>query len=62
MITRLTHTFIYVLNLDRAIDFYTKKLGLKIQQISLSMAKDGLPFFHLNKRNWSYYLWWLKKV
>ena len=30
MITRLTHTFIYVLNLDSAIDFYTKKLGFKI--------------------------------
>jgi catechol 2,3-dioxygenase-like lactoylglutathione lyase family enzyme len=30
MITRLTHSFIYVLDLDRAIDFYTNKLGLKI--------------------------------
>ena len=30
MITRLTHSFIYVLKLDRAIDFYTQKLGLKI--------------------------------
>ena len=30
MITRLTHTFIYVLDLDKSIDFYTKKLGLKI--------------------------------
>jgi catechol 2,3-dioxygenase-like lactoylglutathione lyase family enzyme len=30
MITRLTHSFIYVLQLDRAIDFYTQKLGLKI--------------------------------
>lgn len=30
MITRLTHTFIYVLDLDSAIDFYTTKLGLKI--------------------------------
>ncbi len=30
MITRLTHTFIYVLDLDSAIDFYTQKLGLKI--------------------------------
>jgi catechol 2,3-dioxygenase-like lactoylglutathione lyase family enzyme len=27
MITRLTHTFIYVLDLERAVDFYTKKLG-----------------------------------
>lgn len=31
MITRLTHSFIYVLDLDRAIDFYTNKLGLKIR-------------------------------
>jgi len=30
MITRLTHSFIYVLNLDSAIDFYTNKLGMKI--------------------------------
>lgn len=30
MITRLTHSFIYVLNLERAIDFYTNKLGLNI--------------------------------
>jgi catechol 2,3-dioxygenase-like lactoylglutathione lyase family enzyme len=30
MITRLTHSFIYVLELDRALDFYTQKLGLKI--------------------------------
>lgn len=30
MITKLTHTFIYALDLNRAIDFYTEKLGLKI--------------------------------
>lgn len=30
MITRLSHTFIYVLNLDSAISFYTRKLGFKI--------------------------------
>jgi catechol 2,3-dioxygenase-like lactoylglutathione lyase family enzyme len=30
MITRLTHSFIYVLDLDRAINFYTQKIGLKI--------------------------------
>ncbi|HTE32124.1 MAG TPA: VOC family protein [Chryseolinea sp.] len=29
MITRLTHSFIYVLNLERAYDFYTAKLGFK---------------------------------
>lgn len=31
MITRLTHSFIYVLELERAINFYTQKLGLKIR-------------------------------
>jgi catechol 2,3-dioxygenase-like lactoylglutathione lyase family enzyme len=30
MITRLTHSFIYVLNLDSAVNFYTTKLGLRI--------------------------------
>ena len=30
MITRLTHSFIYVLDLDRAVRFYTHTLGLKI--------------------------------
>lgn len=30
MITRLTHSFIYVLDLDSAVDFYTNKLGLSI--------------------------------
>jgi predicted enzyme related to lactoylglutathione lyase len=30
MITKLRHTFIYVLDLNRAIEFYTQKLGLKI--------------------------------
>jgi len=29
VITRLTHSFIYVLNLERAYDFYTAKLGFK---------------------------------
>lgn len=28
----MTHCFIYVLNLDSAINFYTTKLGLKIKQ------------------------------
>jgi catechol 2,3-dioxygenase-like lactoylglutathione lyase family enzyme len=32
MITRVTHCFIYVLNLKSAIDFYTTKLGLKIKK------------------------------
>ena len=30
MITKLTHSFIYVLKLDSAINFYTYTLGLKI--------------------------------
>lgn len=30
MITRLTHSFIYVLDLESAIDFYTNKLGMNI--------------------------------
>lgn len=30
MITRLTHSFVYVLDLNRAVDFYTNKLGLSI--------------------------------
>jgi catechol 2,3-dioxygenase-like lactoylglutathione lyase family enzyme len=30
MITKMTHTSIYVLDQDRAIDFYTNKLGFKI--------------------------------
>jgi len=30
MITRMTHTSIYVLNQDSAIDFYTNKLGFKV--------------------------------
>ncbi|HEY5825609.1 MAG TPA: VOC family protein, partial [Cyclobacteriaceae bacterium] len=30
MITKLTHSFIYVLDLERAINFYTRKLGLTI--------------------------------
>jgi len=30
MITGLTHTFIYVLDLDRAVEFYTNKLDLTI--------------------------------
>jgi predicted enzyme related to lactoylglutathione lyase len=31
MITRLSHATIYVLDHDRAIDFYTNKLGLEIR-------------------------------
>jgi len=30
MITKMTHTSIYVLNQDSAIDFYTNKLGFKV--------------------------------
>ncbi len=30
MIKKLTHSFIYVLNLETALHFYTKKLGFKI--------------------------------
>jgi catechol 2,3-dioxygenase-like lactoylglutathione lyase family enzyme len=31
MITRITHTCIYVLNQDSAYDFYVNKLGFKVQ-------------------------------
>jgi extradiol dioxygenase family protein len=30
MITKLTHNLIYVLNLDSAVEFYSKKLGFRI--------------------------------
>src|ERR1700709_2525270 len=31
MITRLSHATVYVLDHDRAIDFYTNKLGLEVR-------------------------------
>lgn len=39
MITRLTHSFIYVLDLESAINFYTNKIGLHIQIDTIVMDK-----------------------
>lgn len=40
MITRLSHTSIFVLNQDSAYDFYTNKLGFKVVD-DLPMGKDA---------------------
>jgi len=40
MITRMTHMNIFVLDQDRALDFYTNKLGLKVI-IDVPMNKDA---------------------
>ena len=40
MITRLTHTCVYVLNQDSAYDFYTNKLGFKVVT-DVPMGKEG---------------------
>lgn len=40
MITRLSHTTIYVLNYDSAYDFYVNKLGFKVHT-DVSMGEQG---------------------
>src|SRR5260221_1305305 len=38
MITRLSHATVYVLNYDKALDFYTNKLGVEVRT---DMEMDG---------------------
>lgn len=49
MITRITHTFIYVLDLESAIDFYTSKLGFTLHA-DLVVNGDRWVTLHLTEQ------------